>query len=60
MASKQECRRKRIYEFYLANRSRGTKFTYDHFKAKNIPRDIIYRTIKRADSDHQRVIVVVV
>ena len=35
----------------MANRSRGTKFTYVHFKAENIPRDTIYRTIKRAENE---------
>ena len=43
---------------YLANQSRGIKFTYDHFKAENIPRDTITKTIKRAENDagHQRVV----
>ena len=51
MTSNQECRRNWIYEFYFANQSRGTKFTYDHFKAEYIPRKTIYRTIKRAEND---------
>ena len=46
----------------MSNRFRVTKFTYDHTKAENIPRDTIYRTIKRAANDlgHQRVVVVIV
>ena len=42
----------------MANQSRGTKITYDHFKAENFPRDTIYKTIKRAENDsgHQRVV----
>ena len=38
MMSKQEAIRKRVYEFYLANRDKGKKFTRDHFLAeRNTP-----------------------
>ena len=36
MVSKQEDRRKRIYEFYLANRSKGKLFTVEHFRTEQI------------------------
>ena len=47
MKEKQKVRRKRVYSFYLKNRSKGKKFTVDHF----------YTIIRRAknDSGHQRV-----
>lgn len=57
MPSKQEQKRKQIYEFYLANRSRGKPFTLEHFKHFNISRRGIYKILKRADNDsrHERV-----
>ena len=57
MRSKQEETRKRIYEFYLKNRSKGKKFTVDHFEVEKIPKRTIYRIIKRAENDsgHERV-----
>ena len=57
MCSKQVQRRKRIYEFYLANRSQGKRFMLDHFKVENVPKRTIYDIIQRAenDSEHQRV-----
>lgn len=57
MRSKQEQLRKRIYEFYLANRSSGKMFTVDHFNAEKIPKRTIYDIIKRAENDsgHERV-----
>src|SRR5689334_10507280 len=57
MVSKQEDRRKRIYEFYLANRNKGKIFTLNHFKEKNVPERTIYRIIERAEnnSGHKRV-----
>ncbi len=49
-------RRKRIYEFYLANRLKGKPFTLAHFRAERVPRQTIYDIIKRAENDsgHQR------
>jgi len=57
MSSKQEQRRKRIYEFYLANRSKGKKFTLDHFRCENVARQTVSDIIKRAENDsgHERV-----
>ena len=57
MSSKQEAQRKRVYEFYLANRSQGKIFTVNHFKAENFARRTIYNIIERAehDSGHERV-----
>lgn len=57
MSSKQEARRKRVYDFYLANRPKGKKFTLAHFKAENMPRQTISDIIQRAENDsgHQRV-----
>lgn len=57
MSSKQEARRKQIYEFYLDNRSEGKKYTIDHFRAAKIPRQTISDIIKRAENDsgHERV-----
>ena len=57
ITSKQELTRKRVYEFYLANRARGKKFTVDHFSAENIAKMTIYDIIKRAENEsgHQRV-----
>lgn len=57
MRSKQEETRKRIYEFFLKNRSKGKKFTVDHFEVEKIPKRTIYRIIKRAENDsgHERV-----
>ena len=42
---------------YLANRTRGKKFTVDHFSAENIPKRTIYDIIQRAENEsgHQRV-----
>lgn len=56
--SKQEATRKRVYEFYLANRSQGKKYTVVHFLAEEIPQRTIYDIIQRAEdeSGHQRVI----
>ena len=51
MSSKQEDRRKRIYDFYLENRSRGKEFTVNHFKAENFPKTTIYRIIQSAEND---------
>lgn len=57
MVSKQEDRRKRIYEFYFSNRDKGKKFTVDHFLAERVPGKTIYRIISRVEnnSGHQRV-----
>jgi len=43
--------RKRIYEFFLANKSKGKITTVKHFEAENIPRSTIYDIIKRAESN---------
>ena len=51
MCSKQEARRKQIYEFYLDNRSEGKKYTIDHFRTAKIPRQTISDIIKRAEND---------
>ena len=57
MSSKQEQKRKEIYEFYLANRSRGKPFTLEHFNHVNITRRDIYKILERADNEsgHKRV-----
>jgi hypothetical protein len=57
MSSKQEERRKRIYDFYLANREKGRKFTLDHFKVEKVPRQTISNIIQRAENEtgHKRV-----
>lgn len=57
MVSKQEDIRKRIYNFYLANRSQGKKFTVDHFRAEKLAPSTIYSIIERAENNtgHQRV-----
>ena len=57
MVSKQEDRRKRIYNFYLKHRAKGKKYTVDHFKAENVPYNTVYRIIKSAENDsgHARV-----
>ncbi len=56
MSEKLADRRKRIYEFYLLNKSKGRKFTLDHFKCEGVPRQTISDIIKRAENDsgHQR------
>ena len=51
MTSKQEQRRKEIYEFYLANRSCGKAFTLEHFKHVNISNRAIYRILERAENE---------
>jgi hypothetical protein len=58
MCSKQEDRRKRIYEFYLKNRSQGKKFTVNHFQAEDVPKRTMYDIIQRAENDsgHERVV----
>ena len=55
--SKQEEIRKRVYEFYLNYKYASKKFTYHHFKVENIPKSIIYKIIKHAESEsgYQRV-----
>ena len=57
MCSKQEARRKKIYEFYLNNRSEAKKYTIDYFLAAKIPRKTISDIIKRAENNqgHERV-----
>ena len=57
MSSKQEQKWKEIYEFYLANRSRGKPFTLEHFKYIYISRSGIYGILERADNKswHERV-----
>ena len=51
MTSKQEARRKQIYEFYLNNRSEAKKYTIDYFLAAKIPRQTISDMIKRAENN---------
>lgn len=51
MVSKQEQTRARVYQFYMDNRSKGKKFTADHFLAEKIPKTTIYRVIDRAEND---------
>ena len=55
--SKQEDQRKRIYEFYISNRTFGKKFTVNHFISENIPKSTIYSIIDRAENEsgHERV-----
>ena len=57
MSSKQETLRKRVYEFYLANKSEGKTYTVNHFKAEGMAKSTIYRIIDSAekDSGHVRV-----
>jgi len=49
--SSEDNLRKRIYEFFLANKSKGKITTVKHFEAENIPRSTIYDIIKRAESN---------
>ena len=51
MRSKQEQRRKRIYESYFIKRFRCINFTVDHFQARKIPKRSIYYIIKCAEND---------
>ena len=57
MSTKQEARRKQIYEFYLNNRSEGKKITLDYFLSARIPRQTISDIIKRAVNNlgHERI-----
>ena len=57
MSSKQGLKRKCVHEFYLASRSKGKTFTYNHFRAEKVPKTTVYDIIKRAEnnSGHQRV-----
>lgn len=54
--SKQEELRKRIYNFYIENRSQGKKHTVNHFKKEKVPSSTIYSIIDRAENEsgHQR------
>ena len=58
MSSKKEDRRKRIYDFYLENLSRGKEFTVNHFNTENVPKTTIYRIIQSAENDygHSRIV----
>ena len=51
MVSKQEKIRKRIYKFYLNNKSHGKKFTVDYFNPEQIQRSTIYDIIENARND---------
>ena len=51
MISEQELRWKRVYEFYLANKSEGKMFTIKNFEAENIPKRTIYTIMARAESE---------
>jgi hypothetical protein len=55
--SEQETRRKRVYELYLENKSKGRNFTVQHFSVENIHESTIYRIIDRAEqgSGYKRV-----
>ena len=57
MKEKQGDQRKRVYGFYLENRSKGSKYTVDHFFKEIMPRRGIYYIIERAelDSGYKRV-----
>ena len=51
-------RRKRIYEFYMANRAKGKQFTVQHFRTESIPERTIYNIIQHAENDsgdHERI-----
>mgnify|MGYP006888943818 CR=1 FL=1 len=54
--SEKEATRKRVYEFYLANISKGKKFTVVHFKVENVHQSTIYRNIRRAGSGYERAV----
>ena len=56
ITSKQELKRKRVYEFYEANNDYGKKYTKDHFAAEKIPESIVYSIIQRAENEsgHKR------
>ena len=58
ITSKQELLRKRVYEFYQANRDYGKKYTKDHFAAEKIPESIVYSIIQRAENEsgHKRAV----
>ena len=51
MESKQEQRRKRVYEFYEDNRDKGKTFTVKHFLAEKVPKRTIYRLIDSAENE---------
>ncbi len=53
----QETCRKRVYEFYLENKSKGRNFTVQHFSVEIIHEATIYRIIDRAEqgSGYKRV-----
>ena len=56
MKSNQECQRERVYNYYLENRSKGKKFTVDHFISENMSERAVYYIIKRAENEsgHER------
>ena len=58
MISKQELLRKRVYEFYKANRDYGKKYTKDHLEAERIPESTVYRIFQRAENEsgHKRAV----
>ena len=58
ITSKQELLRKRVYEFYEANRDYDKKYTKDHFAAEKISESILYSIIQRAEneSEHKRAV----
>lgn len=51
MSSNQEQTRKEIYEFYLANKSRGKLFTLEHFSHVKITKRSVYRILERAENE---------
>ena len=54
--SEQEELRKRVYEFYIAHKTKGKKFTVDHFLVEFVPKSTIYDIIRRAENgfDYQQ------
>jgi hypothetical protein len=56
--SEQEALRKRVYEFYMKNKTEGKKYTADHFLAEEVAKSTIYDIIKRAESEsgYERVV----
>ena len=51
METKKQQIRKRVYEFYRDNESKGKKYTVDHFMEEQISQSTIYRIIDLAEHD---------
>ena len=45
----EETFRKRVYEFFEENKSKGKWFTVKHFKEEGFKRSYLYQVIKRSE-----------